>query len=61
MKPGILRGSGGNVIFDNFETNARGTAILFHPNLITETTTARATPKGEQSKLFSNMVTTNLI
>ena len=28
----ILREWGGNLIFNNFEHNARGTATLFHPN-----------------------------
>ena len=32
LKPDILREWGRNIIFNNFEPNARGAAILFHPN-----------------------------
>lgn len=32
LQPGILRDWKGQILFNNFTSTARGTAILFHPN-----------------------------
>ena len=51
LQTDILREWEGKILFNNFDSTACGTAILFHPNLIFKTTTILATPKGEPSKV----------